>query len=72
MNETPNRFTLAQKAKIVRMYISGREPVSDLADKFGAQPSQIHNWVRQVLEQAERAFQVVSCFSRNGTNGLLE
>jgi hypothetical protein len=58
MSQTSKRFTPAQKAEIVRRHRSGKEPVSDLADKFGAQPSQIHNWVRQVLEQAERAFQV--------------
>jgi transposase len=58
MNKTPKHFTPARKAEIVRRHISGREPISDLADKFGAQPSQIHNWVKQVLEQAERAIQV--------------
>jgi transposase-like protein len=31
-------------------------PVSDLADEFGVLPSQIHQWVRQVLDQAENAF----------------
>jgi transposase-like protein len=58
MSQTSKRFTPAQKAEIVRRHVSGKEPISDLADQFGAQPSQIHNWVRQVLEQAERAFQV--------------
>jgi transposase len=37
--------------------LSGREPVSNLADEFGVQPSQIHTWVKQVLDQAERAFE---------------
>ena len=44
MSQTSNRFTPAQKAEIVRRHVSGKEPISDLADKFGAQPSQIHNW----------------------------
>jgi transposase len=57
MSQTSKHFTPAQKAEIVRRHLSGKEPMSNLADKFGAQPSQIHNWVKQVLEQAERAFQ---------------
>jgi transposase len=32
-------------------------PVSDLAAKFGVQPSQIHLRVWQVLEHAENAFE---------------
>jgi transposase-like protein len=58
MSQTSKHFTPAQKAEIVRRHLSGKEPMSNLADKFGDQPSQIHNWVKQVLEQAERAFQV--------------
>jgi transposase-like protein len=40
----------------------------DFADKFGAQPSQIYNWIRQILEQAERAFQVGLRHSANLEN----
>ena len=58
MSQTSKRFTPAQKAEIVWRHLNGKEPVSDLAEKFGAPSSQIHNWVRQVLEQAERVFQV--------------
>jgi transposase-like protein len=50
-------FTAEQKAEIIRRHLSGKEPVSNLADEFGIQPSQIHYWVKQVLEQAARAFQ---------------
>jgi transposase-like protein len=57
MHAPGKHFTPAQKADIVRRNLIGKESVSDLADRFGAQPSQIHNWVRQVLEQAEKAFQ---------------
>ena len=57
MHARGKHFTPAEKADIVRKHLIGKEPVSDLADRFGAQPSQVHNWVRQVLEQAEKAFQ---------------
>jgi len=57
MSQTRRHFTADQKAQIVRRHVSGKEPISNLADEFGLQPSQIHNWVKLVLDQAERAFQ---------------
>lgn len=57
MSHSRRHFSADQKAQIVRRHLSGKEPVSNLADEFGLQPSQIHNWVKQVLDQAERAFQ---------------
>lgn len=57
MSQTRRRFSPDQKAQIVRRHLSGKEPISNLADEFGLQPSQIHNWVKLVLDQAEKAFQ---------------
>ncbi len=57
MSKTRRHFTAEQKAAIVRRHVSGKEAVSKLADEFGVQPSQIHLWVKQVLEAAERAFE---------------
>ena len=54
---TRRRFSAEQKAAIVRRHLSGKEPVSDLADEVSVQPSQIHLWVKQLLDQADRAFQ---------------
>jgi transposase-like protein len=56
MSRTRRHFTAEQKAEIVRRHLAGKEAVSDLADQFGVQPSQIHTWVKQVLDQAEAAF----------------
>jgi transposase-like protein len=56
MSRTRRHFTSEQKAEIVRRHVAGKEAVSDLADEFGVQPSQIHAWVKQVLDQAEAAF----------------
>jgi len=50
-------FTAEQKAQVVRRHLSGKEPVSNLAEELGIQPSQIHTWVNQVLAQAEKAFE---------------
>lgn len=66
MSSTRRSFTVDQKAQIVRRHLSGKEPVSALADEFGLQPTQIHTWVNQVLAQAERAFE------RSTSNGRVE
>jgi len=49
-------FTAEKKTQVVRRHLADKVPVSDLADEFGIQPSQIHIWVKQVLDQAEKAF----------------
>jgi transposase-like protein len=36
--------------------LADKEPISNLADEFEVQPSQIHLWVKQLLDQAERTF----------------
>ncbi len=56
MSRQRRHFSAEQKAQIVRRHLVGKEPVSDLAEEFGVQPSQIHAWVNQVLAQAEGAF----------------
>jgi len=56
MSQNRRRFTPDVKAQIVRRHLSGKEPVSKLAEEFQIQPSMIHNWVNLVLSQAEKAF----------------
>jgi len=51
------RFGDDQKALIVRRHLADKIPVSDLADEYQVQPSQIYLWIKQVLDQAERVFQ---------------
>lgn len=66
MSKTRRHFSADQKAQVVRRHLSGKEAISDLADELGVQPSQIHNWVKQVLDQADKAFQ------RTTGNGRVE
>jgi transposase len=54
---TRRHFSAEQKANVVRRHLSGKEPVSNLADELGVQPSQIHLWVKLVLDQAEKVFE---------------
>ena len=42
---------------MVRRHLMGKEAVSDLAVEIDVQPSQIHGWVKLVLDQAEKAFE---------------
>jgi transposase-like protein len=56
-SKSRRRFGAEKKAQIVRRHLAEKVPVSDLADEFGVQPSQIHAWVKQVLDQAEKAFE---------------
>ena len=56
MKRTRRTFTSQLKADVVRRHLSAREEVSDLAEELQVQPSQIHQWVNQVLAQAEKAF----------------
>jgi transposase len=55
--KTRRTFSPQQKADTVRRHLADQVPVSNLADELDVQPTLIHLWVRQVLEQAERAFE---------------
>ena len=57
MSNIRRHFSDTVKADVVRRHLSGKVPLSDLADELKVQPSVIHLWVRQVLDQAEKAFQ---------------
>ena len=56
-SKSRRRFGAEKKAQIVRRHLSDKVAVSDLADEYGVQPSQIHTWVKQLLDQAEKAFE---------------
>jgi transposase-like protein len=55
--QTRRHFGSEQKASIVRRHLSGKEPISNLADELKVQPSLIHLWIKQLLDQAEKAFE---------------
>jgi transposase len=57
MTRSRRKFTPEQKAAIVRKYLKDKVPVSDLADEFSIQPTQIHQWVAAALEQMDEAFE---------------
>lgn len=56
-SKSRRHFTAAQKAEVVRRHLSGKVPVSALAEELKIQPSLIHLWIKHVLDQAEKAFE---------------
>lgn len=57
MSRIRRKFTAQQKADIVRRHLKDKVPITSLAEELSIQPTQIHQWVAMVLEQAERAFE---------------
>jgi|LakMenE18May11ns_1017448.scaffolds.fasta_scaffold9793433_2 transposase len=57
MSKTRRKFTAEQKAAIVRRHLKDKEPISSIAQELSIQPTQIHQWVALVVDQAERAFE---------------
>jgi transposase len=50
-------FDATKKADTVRRHLRDKVPVSELAAELDVQPTLIHQWIIQVLTQAERAFE---------------
>jgi len=57
MSKPRRKHSAADKAAIVRRHLADKVPVSTLAEELDIQPSQIHLWIKQVLDQADAAFQ---------------
>ena len=49
------RWSPQEKAAIVRRHLRDQVPVGTLADEVGAAPSQIHGWIKRVLDGADQA-----------------
>jgi len=53
-SRTRRRWSPTEKAKLVRRHLRDGIPVATLADDSGAAPSQIHAWIRAVLNDADQ------------------
>jgi len=51
------KFTVEQKAAILRRHLRDRVPVSDLCDEYKLQPSVFYGWQRQLLENLGSALE---------------
>jgi len=50
------RFKPEEKVSIVRRHLLDREPVSDLCDEYGVQPTVFYRWQKQLFEHGAAAF----------------
>jgi transposase-like protein len=53
---TRKKYTAEQKVKIVREHLVNRVPISELAARYGINPTLIHNWQKQLFEGATETF----------------
>lgn len=50
------RWSVTDKAEIVRRHLRDKASVADLADEYGVAPGQISQWCKQALEGVESVF----------------
>jgi transposase-like protein len=51
------QFRPEEKVAIVRRHLLEQEPVSDLCDEHGIQPSLFYRWQKQLFEKGATAFE---------------
>ena len=56
MSRKRNQHSAAFKAKVALAALKDVRTVGELAGQFGVHPSQIHQWKRRLLDQAESVF----------------
>lgn len=56
MTRSRRTFTAQEKLAVVRRHLVGKEPISDLCDELGLQPTQIYQWQKQLFDNGETAF----------------
>jgi transposase-like protein len=55
VGEKRRRYSVEQKATIMRRHLLDKVPVSDLCDEYKIQPSVVYGWLRQALGNLELA-----------------
>ena len=63
MTKNRRKFSAEQKAEIVRRHLKDKTPISTLAEELSLQPTQIHQWVALVVENAALVLE------KSGRNG---
>ena len=53
--KTRRHFTAEQKAAVLKRHLMGKEPISDLCDELGIQPSLFYEWQRKLFDHAALA-----------------
>jgi transposase len=54
-HQTRRKFSAEDKAAILRKHLVDKNPVSDVCDEYGIQPSVFYTWQRQLMENMASA-----------------
>ena len=66
MREKRRRYSVEQKATIMRRHLVDKVLVSDLCDEYKIQPSVVYGWLRQALGNLELAIDAGRRRKRDG------
>ena len=56
MKRQRKQYTSEEKVAILRKHLLEREPVSDVCDEYGLQPTVFYRWQKQLFEQGAVVF----------------
>ncbi len=56
MKRQRKQYTSEEKVSILRKHLLEREPVSDVCDEYGLQPTVFYRWQKQLFEQGAVVF----------------
>ena len=57
MRKERKHYTAEEKVAILRRHLLDKEPVSDLCDELGLQPTVFYRWQKEFFENGAAAFQ---------------
>ena len=57
MKRQRKQYTSEEKVAILRKHLLEREPVSDVCDEYGRQPTVFYRWQKQLVQQGGVVFQ---------------
>ncbi len=57
MSRERKRIAGPEKLAILKRYLVGKVPISDLCDEYGLQPSQVYYWQAQLFEHGASIFE---------------
>ena len=57
MKTSRRNHSAAFKAKVALAALKGDKTIAELASVYQVHPNQIHNWKKQLLEQADQVFE---------------
>jgi transposase len=57
VKKTRNNYTAEEKVAILRRHLLNHEPISEVCDELGLQPTVFYRWQKEFFENGAAAFQ---------------